>query len=134
MKEVLSKLYADKDDNRIIPGLGPALVCDFLKECGCLWLSKPDTHLSKVFAESGVFTGGKSVKTYKVLTFDRVVEFCEQMFEFAAAVRKEKNDESITPYKIDKMIWLLCTGNFYLEEGSTVENHRDLLIRALLQP
>lgn len=126
-------LFDKKKNKGVIPGLGPALACDFLKECGCLWLSKPDTHLSKVFAESGIYTDGKNVKTYKVLTFDRAVEFCEQMFEFAAAVRKEKNDESITPYKIDKMIWLMCTGNFYLEEGSTVENHRDLLIRALRQ-
>ena len=87
-----------------------------------------------MFAGSGVFTGGKNVKTYKVLTLDRAVEFCEQMFEFAKAVRKEKKDESITPYRIDKMIWLLCTGNFYLEKDKKPKISRDMLVGALLQP
>jgi len=31
-----------------IHGLGFPLTCDWLKECGCTWLAKPDVHISRV--------------------------------------------------------------------------------------
>ena len=33
-------------------------------------------------------------------------------------------DDTVTPYKIDKIIWLICSGRFYLD-GVTVGRHKD---------
>lgn len=46
-----------------------------------------------------------------------------------------------TPYKNDKMIWLICTGNFYLEgqgvghdsQERGVRSYRDILVRYLVR-
>ena len=40
------------------------------------------------------------------------------MFSWAKAVRTT-GDNTVTAYKIDKMLWLLCTGEFYLDDRRT---------------
>lgn len=35
---------------------------------------------------------------------------------------EEIGRKDVTPYKIDKIIWLLCTGNFYLNNKSIGRN------------
>ena len=134
MKNALEIFFAKKEGKRVIPGLGPALACDFLKECGCLWLSKPDRHLLKVLAKNEVFKDCKLPADIKGLTEATALKFSKLMCDFAKAVRDKKGDDSITPYRIDKMIWLLCAGNFYLEKDKKPTISRDMLVGALLQP
>lgn len=91
-----------------IHGLGFALTCDWLKECGCAWLAKPDVHIKEVVKH---LTGKNTVKDKDVL---------QEMFLWTDAVNnsKDKNgsvDPNLTAYKLDKIIWLLCTGEFYLD-------------------
>ncbi len=109
MKELIAtSTLTDKELNEIstisksIHGLGFALTCDWLKECGCTWLAKPDVHISKVV---------KRIQGCKTLKDTDVIQF---VFEWSKAV-EENYDKTVTAYKIDKMIWLLCTGNFYLD-------------------
>lgn len=117
---ILEKLNITK-----IRGLGPALSIDFLKESGCLYLPKPDTHLVNVvigLQESSI-NSKKEKSAFKI------------MIEFAQALNKK--GIVCTSYKLDKMIWLLCTGNFYLETANEQEGlreirgFRDILIRSL---
>lgn len=110
-----------------IRGLGPALARDFLKECGCLWLAKPDVHLIRVFEGLGII----EATTQDYIDERRAQEFSREMYEFSRIVREETGDETATPFKIDRMIWLLCTGDFYLEDDPAVRGHRDLLVRSL---
>ena len=109
-------------------GLGSALARDFLKECGCVWMVKPDTHLHKVANGLGLLNndsneGGEIGTEASLLT--------RKLVEFAIEVRNETGRKVVTPYRIDKMIWLLCTGNFYHEKRPGVRGYRSLLIRAL---
>lgn len=89
----------DKLTNQI-HGLGLALTCDWLKECGCEWLAKPDVHIIEVI---------KHYKKEGKISNKKVLEF---MFEWSKIV-------GCSAYKLDKIIWLLCTGNFYLNKPKT---------------
>lgn len=86
-----------------IHGLGFALTCDWLKECGCVWLAKPDVHINGVIMHQN---GVDKIKDKDVLL---------EMFSWAEVVKNSGTDLSATAYKLDKIIWLLCTGEFYLD-------------------
>ena len=54
---------------------------------------------------------------------EAVIKF---MFNFSNIVKDKYPD--VTPYKLDKIIWLICTGNFYLEKDKI---GRDTILRRL---
>ena len=99
-ERISDKIKILKSIQSKIHGLGFALTCDWLKECGCEWLAKPDTHVIEVV---------KHFKRAQKMSECQVVEF---VFEWSKLV-------NVTAYKIDKIIWLLCTGNFYLNKPKT---------------
>lgn len=122
MNEIANKI-------RRIYGMGIALPCDFLKECGCIWMAKPDVHLIPILMQTNVIPSG--IKPNKNVRDQSA--FCTCVYHFAVSARTKATccKERIAPYKIDKMIWLLCTGNFYLHERrADVHN----LLSALLLP
>ena len=82
-------------------GFGFALACDFLKEAGYVSYAKPDVHLMDIFKESRLCK--KNDADYKV--FKTIIELAEVVGK--------------TPYEVDKRIWLVCTGNFYLDKEPT---------------
>lgn len=96
-KELLKKV---SNITKNIHGLGFALTCDWLKECGCTWLAKPDAHITAVVK---YMTGKKEEEKIKE------EDICEYIFNWAKAV-------PVSAYQLDKIIWLLCTGNFYLHD------------------
>lgn len=104
---------ADYWDKLPIKGMGFALSCDFLKEIG-IDLPKPDVHIIAVIKE--VFFCGKDISE-KELT---------AAFINMVKMLKEEHPE-MTAYKLDKMIWLICTGNFYLHSAAP-KTMRDCLI------
>ncbi len=102
----LDDAYRVVKDLKSIKGFGDTLPYDFLKEIGVHWLIKPDTHLIKVMKE---LTNQKNTDD---ISNQDCVEF---YFYFAKYLVEQCRIKDATPYKIDKMIWLICTGNFYLE-------------------
>lgn len=84
-----------------VRGVGFALACDFLKELGYLEYAKPDVHLIKVFVELGM-SDNAAIDVFESIVL--MSDACKEL------------DESITPYKIDKVIWLICSGKFYLND------------------
>lgn len=50
------------------------------------------------------------------------------MFDIAASLRDRTGDPTITPYKLDKLIWLASTGDFY---NDGVHGHRAIATRLL---
>ncbi len=88
-----------------IHGLGLSLTCDWLKDCGCTWLAKPDVHIIKVV---------RYMQSDDKLNEEDVIK---EMFSWAQAVKKSGTDKNATADKIDKIIWLLCTGTFYLDDN-----------------
>ena len=83
---------------REIIGLGFPLACDFLKELGYNEYPKPDVHIKDIFVafdlcENNDYSAYKSV------------------IEMAKIVNEN-------PYKVDKIFWLIGSGNFYLDNIS----------------
>ena len=117
IKDICKAIDKTSDGNSA--GLGPALVRDFLKECGCVWLAKPDVHAIEIFKRLKIIDKNKATAYYG--SVKGADQFTEKIFNFARNLRANsvKNHSSITPYKLDKLVWLLCTGNFYLHEKKT---------------
>ncbi len=98
-----------------ISGLGFALACDFLKELGYTSYPKPDVHLTQVFVGAGL-SSDKPISVFEAIV--RMAEDCKEI------------DPEITPYKIDKVIWLICSGRFYLDQIS-VGRHKEEFINLI---
>ena len=98
-----------------IKGMGFALSCDFFKEIG-YDLPKPDVHIRNVFEE--IFSQElKDIKTDE--------ELCTGFI--SAVAQLNQNGINTTAYKFDRMIWLACTGKFFLHKDMP-ESLRDRLI------
>ena len=101
--DIIVKIFAIQSK---IYGLGFSLTCDWLKECGCTWLAKPDVHIKAVIAS--------------IMETDNIsdTETLKYIFDWAKKIGKP----DVTAYKIDRIIWLLCTGNFYLNDKTVGRN------------
>lgn len=95
-----------------IRGIGFALACDALKELGFIDYPKPDVHLIEIFSQLGLSEADP------ISVFETIVEMAE--------VCKDVDPES-SPYKVDKILWLICSGRFYLDDIS-VGRHKDEFI------
>lgn len=86
-----------------IDGIGFALACDFLKEIGYSQYGKPDTHIKDIFIELNLLNGvQKQSSKADYLSLKLIDEIAEL------------ND--VTPYAVDKMLWLVCSGEYYYEK------------------
>jgi hypothetical protein len=79
-----------------IHGFGFPLACDFLKEIGFTQYAKPDVHVISLFSELE-FSSTSELDVYRA-----VCEFAETVGE--------------TPFAVDKVFWLIGSGNLYLED------------------
>lgn len=102
--ETLSEYFIDKI---IKHGFSNALCCDFLKELDSTFdLPKPDVHIMETLAKYN----GYNLDYYK----NRPVKCVN---DFLCIVKEIKDEQtSMTAYKLDRQIWLCCTGNFFLDE------------------
>lgn len=127
-------------------GVGTAVCYNWLKECGAVWLAKPDLHIKRVVAEilkcemkeknldkysadgiilaykkdnqskMGFPTGSGINKNSKLYADEYVAVF---MWEWSKAIRdaQKDGDRECTAYKLDRVLYLYCTnGRFYLDE------------------
>ncbi|WP_026658195.1 hypothetical protein [Butyrivibrio sp. AC2005] len=85
-----------------INGIGFALACDLLKELGFTRYPKPDVHLMDVFSSFGLS------EHEQISTFEAIVRMANYVYE--------DGDKTVTPYKVDKIFWLICSGKFYMED------------------
>ena len=86
---------------------GFALACDFIKELWYTDYCKPDIHLIDVF--------------YGLWLCER-----NDYSTFKCIVKTAKEWE-ITPYKLDKTIWLICSGNFYFNNIKIWSHKREFI-------
>ena len=96
-----------------IHGLGFALACDFLKELGYTGYCKPDTHIIKTFTALGLSSSDDDYDVFK------------------AVVRVAENAGE-TPFTVDKLFWLIGSGNFYKSVGR-IGRHREEFIEYALR-
>jgi len=76
-------------------GFGFALACDFLKENVSPQFIKPDTHINNIAFGLGITNSHNSYRIFK-----DVESYCSRI--------------GILPYEVDKLFWLVGSGNFYL--------------------
>ncbi|HKP54947.1 MAG TPA: hypothetical protein VJ183_20115 [Chloroflexia bacterium] len=96
---------------REVHGIGFGLACDFIKELGFYNFSKPDVHIKAIFAELGL---SGSTNDYDV---------------FAAVSRVAQNNGK-SAYDVDKLFWLVASGNFYIQGRKTGRNRVDFISSA----
>ena len=95
-------------------GFSIALTCDFLKELDETFdfLAKPDVHIMDVLAVylnkgDGYYYNGEARARECLRDFQAIVEDINQELP---------DDEKITVYQFDRMIWLICSGKFFLDD------------------
>ena len=92
-------------------GFSVALSCDFLKEFDESFsdLPKPDIHIKDTLCaicshDENYYNSEK-----------REYECIQEMQQLTREINNSlSTDKQITVYQLDKMIWLICSGNFYL--------------------
>lgn len=91
-----------------IYGIGFALCCDFLKELGYSGYAKPDVHIKDIFTALDLCSSDD----------DYIV------FQAVVKMAKVVND---TPYNVDKIFWLISSGNLY-KHNINIGRHKDEFI------
>lgn len=91
-----------------ISGLGFALACDILKELGYTNYVKPDIHIIDICYELGLCDSRDPI-----LVFETMIHIAEE--------------NNITPYKLDKIFWLISSGNYYLDNIKTKNHKKDFI-------
>lgn len=78
-----------------INNMGFAIACNWLKELGYVNYTKPDVHMKDVCQAFGLIDNTKNdLECFEAM--DMVANRC-----------------GVEPYKLDKVWWLICSGNFY---------------------
>lgn len=115
----LSPLELPRRIQSQIRGIGFALACDLLKELGYTGYPKPDVHLIEVFHGLGL-SDEDQFSTFEAIV--RMANDCKSVYGNA------------TPYRVDKVFWLICSGYFYDETPPIkIKSHKKELIRYLLE-
>lgn len=89
-----------------IRGMGFALTCEWLKECGCTYIAKPEAFLKKTIEYIVDPECERTVKDEEVL---------KEVFKWVKTTNAKRKKDKVTAYQIDRIIYLLCTGDFYLD-------------------
>ena len=76
-----------------IRGIGQVMARNFLKEIGNTKYGKPDIHLKSIF---------EIIENKKL---------DEEQFDLA--IEKQAKLAKVTVYKLDRIIWLICSGNYF---------------------
>lgn len=86
-----------------VDGIGFALSCDFLKELGYVQYGKPDTHIKDIFIELGLLKGASKQSSKADYLSLRIIDEIADI-------------NGVTSYAVDKILWLVCSGNYYLDD------------------
>lgn len=97
-----------------ISGIGFPLACDFLKELGFIEYGKPDVHLKDIFKALGVIDPNEKT-------------VMKQDYATLKAIDRIAKENNVTPYAVDKVFWLIGSGNFY-HVGKKIGNQKQKFI------
>ncbi len=81
--------------SKTISNMGFAIACNWLKELGYMNYSKPDTHMKDICLALGLIKS----KNDDVGCF--------------RAMNTVADGAGVEPYRLDKVWWLICSGNYY---------------------
>lgn len=100
-------------------GVGVAVACNWLKECGADWLGKPDMHVMRVV--DAIWTAsGYEINRYVPKHNSSKLYLDEVAMVYLFNWAKEADT---TPFMLDRALFLYCTGcKFYAEAEPTSES------------
>jgi len=101
-----------------ISGIGFPLACDFLKEIGFVEYGKPDVHLKDIFKALNIIDPNEKSVT-------------KQDYATLIAIDKIASACSVTPFAVDKVFWLIGSGNFYLT-GINIGRQKHAFIKKIM--
>lgn len=121
----VDKYYLDEKMKPFLPmllsyeidGIGVALACDFLKEIGYRNYGKPDTHIKDIFIELDLLDGAQKQSSKADYLSLKLID------EIAAL-------NNVSSYAVDKMLWLVCSGNYYYENREIGNKKSDFIVFA----
>lgn len=97
-----------------IKNLGFSTTCNWIKELGYYNFSKPDTHILDICLTLGLINDKKDIG---------------RCFEAISRIAKSAR---VTPYCVDKVLWLICTGDFYRYNIKlNIKNSKATFLKAL---
>lgn len=103
-----------------VSGIGFPLACDFLKEIGYINFGKPDVHLKEVFKALNLIDPNEK-STIK------------QDYQTIKCIDKIAIESNTTSFKVDKIFWLIGSGNFYLANINIGRNRNEFIKEAKKQ-
>ena len=121
----VDKYYSDERIKPFLPmllsyeidGIGFSLACDFLKELGYSQYGKPDTHIKDIFIELDLLDGAQKQSSKADYLSLKLID------EIAAL-------NNVTSYAVDKVLWLVCSGNYYYESREIGNKKSDFIVFA----
>lgn len=103
---------------------GIALRCDFLKEFDIAFidLPKPDRHIKQVigkllYGDTQHYSDSKSDMYALIEDFQAIVK----------EINTQLPSENLTVYKLDRMIYIICSGSFFLSSGTIKDNYLNVI-------
>ncbi|MBL7994387.1 hypothetical protein JNM05_03360 [bacterium] len=102
-----------------ITGIGFPLACDFLKEIGYVQYGKPDVHLKDIFKALDIVDPSEK-------------SIFKQDYATLKAIDRIARNNNTTAYAVDKVFWLVGSGDFYLTNkkiGRQKQKFIDLMIK-----
>lgn len=137
--------------------VGPAVCYNWLKECGAVWLAKPDLHIKRVVAAELLKSENKTfdlerdnadtiIADYRKRNMEKmgfpnnagIRKSCKlyadeyvavYMWEWAQEIRNNSIDGQCSAFKLDRILYLYCTnGRFYLDDDRDDDISEDGLL------
>lgn len=106
-REAFALLLSQKIDN-----MGFAIACNWVKELGYYEYPKPDTHTKDI------------CRTLKL------IDSKSKDIDAFEAIVKVAKEAQVPAYTVDKVWWLICSGNFY-RYNIQLENQKQLKVKFL---
>ena len=97
-----------------ISGIGFPLACDFLKEIGFMNFGKPDVHLKEIF------------KGLKLIDPNENSQL-KQDYQTFKMIDKIAKDNGITSFEVDKIFWLIGSGDFHFSNIKIGGNRNEFI-------
>lgn len=100
-----------------ITGIGFPLACDILKELGYVEYGKPDVHLKDIFKALNIIDPSEK-------------SIIKQDYQTLKAIDKIAKANNITAFAVDKIFWLIGSGNFHAT-GQNIGRQKQAFIKLM---
>ncbi len=103
-----------------ISGIGFPLACDFLKEIGFEQYGKPDVHIKEIFKAFDIIDPNEKSNS-------------KQDYEALKALDRIAKINNVSTYAVDKVFWLIGSGDFYLSKIKIGQNRNEFIDRVKIK-